>query len=143
MKLEKHVEDLIALLKDVRKEPSPAVVGFAYSTAAIHIFSIVFHNELDPGRMIKHDDFRSERDIRKLKSLIRDFDKKDGLFILWKEMENKRNELCYGYPKEEDIKEYTAKFYKIKEILENISGLKFEINFLEKYMAKIKGGKNE
>ena len=143
MKIEKHVEDLIALLKDVRKEPSPAVVGFAYSTAAIHIFSIVFHDELDPGRMIKHDDFRSERDIRKLKSLIRDFDKKDGLFILWKEMENKRNELCYGYPKEEDIKEYTAKFYKIKEILENISGLKFEINFLEKYMAKIKGGKNE
>ena len=143
MKLEKHVEDLIALLKDVRKEPSPAVVGFAYSTAAIHIFSIVFHDELDPGRMIKHDDFRSERDIRKLKSLIRDFDKKDGLFILWKEMENKRNELCYGYPKEEDIKEYTAKFYKIKEILENISGLKFEIDFLEKYLAKIKGGKNE
>jgi len=143
MKIEKHVEDLIALLKDVRKEPSPAVVGFAYSTAAIHIFSIVFHDELDPGRMIKHDDFRSEKDIRKLKSLIRDFDKKDELFLLWKEMENKRNELCYGYPKEEDIKEYTAKFYKIKEILENISDLKFEIDFLEKYLAKIKGGKNE
>lgn len=143
MKLEKHIEDLIGLLKDVRKEPSPAVVGFAYSTAAIHIFSIVFHDELDPGRMVKHDDFRSERDIRKLKSLIRDFDKKDELFILWKEMENKRNELCYGYPKEEDIKEYTNKFYKIKEILENISELKFEIDFLEKYLAKIKGGKNE
>lgn len=143
MKLEKHVEDLIGLLKDVRKEPSPAVIGFAYSTAAIHMFSIVFHGELDPGRMVKHDDFRSEKSIKKLKSLIRDFDKKDELFILWKEMENKRNELCYGYPNEEDTGEYTAKFFKIKDILEGVSGLKFEIDFLEKYLAKIKGEKNE
>lgn len=143
MKLEKHIEDLMGLLKDVRKEPSPAVIGFAYSTAAIHIFSIVFHDELDPGRMVKHGDFRSENNIKKLKGLIKDFDKKDELFILWKEMENKRNELCYGYPNEEDIKEYANKFFKIKEILESISDLKFGIDFLERYLTKIKDEKNE
>ena len=143
MRLEKHIDDLIGLLKDIRKEPSPAVIGFAYSAAAAHIFSIVFHDELDPGMAIKHEDFRSERNIKKLKGLIKDFDKKDELFILWKEMENKRNELCYGYPDEEDVKGYTKKFYKIKEILENASGLKFEIDFLEKYMSRIKGEKNE
>ena len=143
MKLEKHIETLINLLKDIKKEPSPAVIGFAYSAAAIHIFSITFHDELDPGRAIKHGDFRSESGISKLKSLIIDFDRKNELFLLWKEMENKRNELCYGYPDEKDIQEYAGKFYKIKEILESISDLKFEVEFLEERLVKIKGEKHE
>ena len=143
MRIEKHIEDLIGLLKDIRKEPSPAVIGFAFSTAAIHMFSITFHDELDPGRTIKHEDFRSNKNIDKLKNLIRDFNKKDELFGIWAEMENKRNDLCYGYPEDKDIKEYTGKFYKIKEILEEISSFKFEIDFLEDYLKKIKSGKNE
>ena len=142
MKLEKHIEDLIGLLKDIRKEPSPAVIGFAYSIAAVHMFSIAFHDELDPGRMIKHEDFRSENNIKNLKASIRDFDKKEELFILWKDMENKRNGLCYGYPDENEIKGYVSKFYKIKEILEKISKFRFDADFLEDYLKKI-GGKNE
>jgi len=138
MKLEKHIEDLIGLLKDIRKEPSPAVIGFAYSTAAIHMFSITFHDELDPGRIVKHGDFRSERNIVKLKGLIKNFEKKDNLFTIWKKMENKRNDLCYGYPNYKDIGEYTSRFYKVKEILEEISDFKFEIEFLENYLKKEK-----
>ncbi len=141
MKLEKHIEDLIGLLKDLRKEPSPAVISFVFSTAAVHMFSIAFHNELDPGITIKHGDFRSNKGIEKLKNLIKDFTKKNELFNIWKDMENKRNDLCYGYPTDEDIKEYTGKFYKIKEILENVSDLKFEINFLEENLKKV--DKNE
>jgi len=143
MKLEKHIETLIGLLKDIRKEPSPSVIGFAYSAAAIHMFSITFHNELDPGRHIKHDDFRSSKNIEKLKVLIKDFDKKDELFSIWKEMENKRNDLCYGYPTDKDIREYTGKFYKIKKILEEISDVKFEIYPLENHLKKLKGGNSE
>ncbi len=143
MKLEKHIEDLIGLLKDIRKEPSPAVIGFVYSAAAMHMFSIAFHDELDPGRVVKHDDFRSKDRIEKLKSLIRSFGKKDELFEIWKEMENKRNDLCYGYPADKDIREYTNRFYRIKEILESISSFRFEIDSLEDFLKKLKGDGNE
>lgn len=140
MRKEKHIEDLIGLLKDIRKEPSPATVGFIHSAALIHMFHLAFYDELDPGRAIKHEDFRSKEKSDKMKSLIKDFKEKERMFELWKEMENKRNELCYGYPNKEDIEEYVNRFYKIKEILEEISGIKFEIEFLEKM---IKEGENE
>jgi len=143
MKLEKHIEDLIGLLKDIRKEPSPSVVGFAFSTAALHMFAIVFYDKLDPGRTVKHSDFRSQRGIDKLKNSIRDFDKKDELFDLWKEMENKRNELCYGYPDEKDIKEYSDRFYKIKKILEGLFATKLDTEALEDYLKNLRGDKNE
>lgn len=143
MKLEKHIEDLIGLLKDIRKEPSPAVISFAFSAAALHMFSIAFHDELDPGVTIKHGDFRSNKGIEKLKNLIREFSKKNDLFSMWKDMENKRNDLCYGYPANKDIKEYSDRFYKIKNILEDISDFKFEIGFLEDHLRKMKADKDE
>lgn len=138
MRKEKHVEDLIGLLKDIRKEPSPATIGFIHSTALIHMFHLTFYDEIDPGRAIKHEDFRSKSNIEKMKSLIKDFKEKEKMFELWREMESKRNELCYGYPEKEDIEEYTGRFYKIKDILERISNIKFEVEFLEELLKKVK-----
>jgi len=135
MRKEKHVEVLIGLLKDIEHKPSPAVVGFIYSTALVHMFYIVFGDEFDPGRTVKHLDFRSKDRVSKIKRLIHDFPRKDELFELWRHMENKRNSLCYGHPTKKDIDEYLDYFYKIKEILEIESGFKFEKKVLE--------GKNE
>ena len=61
MKLEKQIETLINLLKDIKKEPSPAVVGFIYSTAVLHMFRIVFYNNIDAGVQIKHQEIKSKK----------------------------------------------------------------------------------
>jgi len=132
MKIQKHIEDLIALLKDINKEPSPAVIGFIYSVASLHMFRIVFYDYIDPSITIKHQDFGSNKRAIKLESIIPELKRKNELFTVWKEMENKRNELCYGYPEKKDINEYVQKFNIIKEILEEFWGKKFEISSLEK-----------
>lgn len=138
MKIEKHIEDLIGLLKDIRKEPSPAVIGFVYSVAAMHMFRIAFYKYIDPSFSIKHQDFGSLKNAENLKLKIPDFPDRNKLFSLWKEMENKRNELCYGYPTEQDVQEYVSKFNLIKEIIEKQSGLKFDIKELESMLERKK-----
>ena len=138
MKTEKHIRNLVGLLKDIRKEPSPAVVGFIYSTALVHMFSIVFKEDLDPSMMIKHTDFKSAQRIESLKLKIRDFDEKDELFANWKNMEDKRNELCYGNPTQKDIQEYIDYFYAIKGTLEKLGKIKFEIEPLEQGLEGVK-----
>jgi len=136
MKKEKHISALIKLLKDIRKEPSPATVGFIYSTALVHMFNITFHDEIDPSFHIKHQQFRTKEGISKLKSMIHEFKEKDDLFEIWREMENERNKLCYGNPSQEDTASYLNKFFKIKTILEKISKIKFEIEELEKLLPE-------
>ena len=140
MKIEKHIEDLINLLKDIKKEPSPAVIGFVYSVAPLHMFRITFYRYIDPGINIKHNDFRSKGGAEKVKAIIPDFKRKKELFAEWKDMEDKRNELCYGYPSDRDVQEYVNKFLIIKEILEEVWQNKFEISYLE---PLLKGGKDE
>jgi len=139
MRKEKHISALIDLLKDIEHKPSPAVVGFIYSTALVHMFYIVFGDEFDPGRTIKHLDFKSKSKTDKIKLLIRNFQDKDRLFELWARMENKRNSLCYGHPTQADIDEYINYFYQIKEMLEKEGKIQFEIESLKKLI----GDKNE
>ncbi len=127
---------LIKLLGDIRKEPSPAVVGFIYSAALVHMFDITFHDEIDPSFHIKHQQFGKKEGISRLKSMIHEFKEKDELFEIWKEMENERNSLCYGNPSQKDIESYVNKFFKIKKMLEKISKIRFEIEELEKLLPK-------
>ena len=69
MKKHKHIEILIELLSDIRKEPSPSVIGFVYSAALTHMFHLTFYKDLDPGRIIKHNDFKSKEKIQTLKNI--------------------------------------------------------------------------
>lgn len=130
MRLEKHKKILIDLLKDIRKEPSPSAIGFIYSSALVHMFNIVFHKNIEPGRIIKHTDFKSKSKIEKIKKLLPEFEEKNELFNLWKNFEDKRNDLCYGYPDQEDIKDYAKKYVKLKQILETIFGNEFDLTNL-------------
>lgn len=136
MRKERHISALIKLLKDIRKEPSPAVVGFIYSTALVHMFDIAFHDEIDPSFHIKHQQFGKKEGISKLKGIIHEFKEKDELFELWRGMENERNNLCYGNPSQKDIESYVNKFFEIKIMLEKISRIKFEPEELEKSLPK-------
>ena len=130
MRREKHIKLLIELLEDIRKEPSISVVGFIYSTTLAHMFHLAFYDELESGRAIKHQNFGSKEKSQILKNLIRDFQDKEEMFSIWKEMENKRNVICYSYPDDIDIDYYTNRYFKIKSILEKISGISFEIKDL-------------
>ena len=138
MRKEKHIEALLGLLKDVQKEPSPAVVGFIYSTALTHMFHLAFYDHIDPGRAIKHEGFRSKKKSEALKQLIPDFEDKDKLFLEWQDMENKRNALCYGHPEKEDIESYIGSYFLIKNILEKQAGFSFEVTQLENLLPEEK-----
>src|SRR3989344_8724229 len=114
MKLIRHIEILINLLKDIRKEPSPQTIGFIYSTAVVQMFNITFHNSIDPSIAIKHQMIRSKDGKEKLSIIISKIKERDKLIELWDNMENKRNQICYGNPTKEDVDEYITKFYTIK-----------------------------
>ena len=131
MRKSKHISVLIDLLRDLRKEPSRSTICFVYSAALTHMFHLAFYDEVESGRVLKHQDFKSKDKIETLKRLIREFPGKEKMFKLWEELEQKRNDLCYGYPDEEDLRQYADRFLAIKEILENISLISFEIEKLE------------
>ncbi len=131
MRKEKHIKALIELLTELRKEPSVPVIGFVYSASLAHMFHLAFYDRIESGRAVKHDDFNSKEKIITLKALIPDFDGKEDMFKLWKEFESKRNEICYSCPDEKDIEHYSQLYFKIKNILEQASGMIFEIQNLE------------
>lgn len=138
MKSENRIKALINLLKDILKEPGPAVVGFICSTAIVHMFCLAFHQEIDPGLAIKHNQILSKKGRERLKRLVRGFPKKETLFSLWEGIEEQRTRLCYGHPSQEDITLYLNKFYQIKKILEEISQMQFEIEDLENILEEQK-----
>lgn len=102
------------------------------------MFHLAFYSELETGRSLKHNDFRSNVKMEVLKNIISDFPQKEDMFRRWKEMEMKRNDLCYGYPNKIDIKEYISKYFEIKKILEDIIGKKFTIDYLTIWLEEFK-----
>ena len=101
-------------------------IGFNCSAAACDLLEIFFHmnNLIDPGFVIKHEWFKSKNRIKE--KFPFQFLKKEEILTLMKEIEDKRNELCYGIPKEEKIiKEVLIKFNELKQLFKDV-GVKVE-----------------
>lgn len=131
MKLEKHIAALISILEDIEKELGISLIGFAYSTAIVHMFQIVFHVHLDPSINIKHLDIKSKERADWLKRLTPEFKDKERFFELWRKMEELRNELCYCLPTDKKVGDYVGSFFEIKRILESVWGKQFTVKVLQ------------
>lgn len=103
-----------------------STIGFCVSAASIHMIEILLHknNLIDSSYTIKHEWFKSKYKIND--KINFEFPKKNEIIELLKEIQEKRNDLCYGTPKkEEEIIDYIQKFNKLKGIFESL-GVKNE-----------------
>lgn len=90
-------------------------VGFHASTAACDMLEMLLHkkNLIDPGAVIKHDWFASERSAKE--HLPFEFPNKEQILKLMINIENKRNILCYGKQQTDDF---------IEEVINSLNILK-------------------
>ena len=101
-------------------------IGFHCSAALADLLELYLHeqNLIDPGATIKHDFFTSER--RALEKLPQEFPHKKKLIALLREVESRRNLLCYGKRQpEQKIDEYLALFNEGKALLASM-GVSYE-----------------
>jgi len=122
MNIERHYEKLLESLEILDESISKNImkrqrtIGFNCSAAAVDMLEIFLHREslIDPGFVVKHEWFNSKRKIDE--KFPFDFEGKERIFDLMQKIEDKRNALCYGTPKEEKvIKEVIMDFNKLKK----------------------------
>ena len=132
MKQESHFRALeetftmlrLAALEGVEKWQSS--IGFHCSAGAMHLLEMYLHQNglIDPGTMIKHDSFVSEKMAREQLSMP--IPGKDELIGLLVSLEKKRNILCYGKPQPKAVIEgYILTFNAVKDFLEQL-GVRYE-----------------
>ena len=123
MKIESHLENLKesineigeSITKDLTKKQR--TLGFHTSAAAMDILEIILHknNLIDPGFIIKHEWFNSDKKIKE--KFPFHFDNKERILNLIKSIESIRNNLCYGKRQEEKVLEkLILDFNKLKRI---------------------------
>lgn len=123
MNIDAHLRNLKESLEEIKAaieigiERRQRSIGFHTSVAACDMLEILLHklNLIDPGFVIKHDWFDSERRIKEKINV--DFPRKKEVLDLIYKIETQRNLLCYGKPKgKETIREIINIFNKLKEI---------------------------
>ena len=77
------------------------------------------------GKIIKHDWFKKPKEEQKIEPLIERklplvFPKKDEIYNLIYNIEEERNSLLYGKPKDEQIKKVITNFLKLKKEMEEL-----------------------
>jgi hypothetical protein len=119
MNIDKHHERLKESLevldesisKDITKRQR--TIGFNCSAASADMFEIYLHqnNLIDPGFVVKHEWFKSKNKLDEKLSF--EFPNKKEILMIMEKIEAKRNDLCYGSPKKEEV---------IKEVILNLTG---------------------
>ncbi len=132
MNVDKHNERLMESLEVLDESISKDIVkrqrtiSFNCSVASADIFEIYLHqnNLIDPGFTVKHEWFKSKNKIKEKFSF--EFPNKKEILNLMEKIEEKRNDLCYGSPKKEEIvKEVILNFNKLKQLFQQM-GVKIE-----------------
>jgi len=96
-------------------------IGFSISAGAVDMLEILLHkhNLIDPGVIIKHEWFNSERKV--LEKLDFSFQNKDSIIKLMCAIETKRNMMCYGKTQKiEIIEQILHDFNVLRNILKEM-----------------------
>lgn len=132
-KIKEHLEEIDdAIERGIEKKP--VSIGFHCSACSLQLLELYLHtaNKISIGKVIKHDWFKRPKPEQKQEPLIErkltiEFPRQNEIYNLIYDIEDERNILMYGKPKEEQIKKILDLFLKLKEIffglLEN-EGLK-------------------
>ena len=132
MNIDKHRERLAESLevldecisKDIAKRQR--TISFNCSVASADMFEIYLHqnNLVDPGFTVKHEWFKSKNKLKE--KFPFEFPNKKEILSLMEKIEEKRNVLCYGSPKKEEVvKEVILNFNKLKQLFEQ-AGVEIE-----------------
>jgi hypothetical protein len=132
MNIDKHRERLMESLEVLDESISKDIVkrqrtiGFNCSAASADMFEIYLHQNdlIDPGSVVKHEWLKSKNKIKE--KFPFEFPNKKEILVLIEKIEEKRNDLCYGSPKKEEIiKEVILNFNKLKQLFQQM-GVKIE-----------------
>lgn len=132
MNLERHYERLKESLEVLDESISKDIVkrqrtiGFNCSAASADMFEIYLHenNLIDPGFVVKHEWLKSKNKMEE--KFPFEFKQKESILKLMKNIEDKRNDLCYGSPKpEKTVKDVILNFNKLKQLFQK-EGIKIE-----------------
>lgn len=82
-------------------------------------------NKISIGKIVKHEWFKKPKEGQKKEALIErklpvEFERKDEIYSLLYELEEKRNSLMYGKSNTEQIKKVLEYFQKLKNIMEGL-----------------------
>lgn len=128
MHVQEHLESLKESVKELQRivpeglSQHQRTLGFHTSAAAIDMLEILFHerNLIDPGMVLKHEWFNSQRKIEE--KFPFDFPRKKEMFSLITSIEARRNKLCYGKRQPEPVlEELLQHFLKLKELFEEVT----------------------
>ncbi len=101
-------------------ESRQRTIGFHCSAASADLLELYLHhlNAINPGKVLKHDFFTSEKKAQR--KVSEEFPDKDKIIKLIVELETQRNQLCYGkkQPKEK-IESYLKLFNSIRQLFES------------------------
>lgn len=135
--LERHKELLkqsIEMIDDTLSKGlmnNPRAIGFATSAGSIDLLSILLHklDKIQIGKIIEHQWFKAPRPGQKIKPLYErkigvEFPKKEEIYTLLCQIEEKRNILAYGNPTKIDVEENINLFRKLKTVIEEEIGEK-------------------
>lgn len=132
MKGEDHrqaVKESLAVIKEAVQtglEQRQRTIGFHCSAAAVDMLELFLHqhNAINPGKVIKHDFFTSEKKAQRM--LPEGFLDKGLIIPLLVQLEAKRNQLCYGKLKsKKDIEEYVDFFHEVRSFFDS-RGVKYD-----------------
>lgn len=127
MNIDKHHERLKESLDVIEESIKIGLVkrqrniGFNTSAAASDMLEIFLHKEnlIDPGFVVKHEWFNSKNKVEEKFSFP--FKEKEAIITLMVFIENKRNSLCYGVPKEEDeVRILVDRFNQLRQIFKEL-----------------------
>src|SRR3989344_5396484 len=123
-KIKEHLEEINDAIEQ-GIDRKPITIGFHCSSCAFEYLELYLHltNKLSLGKIIKHDWFKKPKEEQKIEPLIERklplvFPKKDEIYNLIYNIEEERNSLLYGKPKDEQIKKVITNFLKLKKEME-------------------------
>lgn len=127
MNIERHLERLNESLEVIEESIKKGLVrrqrniGFNTSAAASDMFEIYLHKQdlIDPGFVVKHEWFNSRNKVKEKFDF--DFPEKEQILNLMMKIEEKRNALCYGAPKEEEmVRSLVTDFNSLKLLFKKV-----------------------
>lgn len=125
-KIKEHLEEIDDAIEE-GVEKKPVTIGFHCSACSIQFLELYLHviNNIPVGKIIKHDWFKKPKPEQKIEALIErklpiNFPRKEEIYSLIYELEEKRNSLVYGKSSEKEIKKVLASFLKLKEIFREL-----------------------
>ncbi len=122
-KVQEHLEELDAAI-NIGLEKRTATIAFHCSACSLQLLELYLHTikKIEMGKTLNHEWFKRPTTEQKKEPLIErqlgvNFPQKSEIYELLYQIEEERNSLMYGKPKEEQTKKVLDAFKKLKTLM--------------------------